>query len=192
VQRQDIREYEVQRVGPARSSTIGDPEGTMTRRDQATDVELVDLFERMCSAWTAGDADGYGACFTEDSDYVSYDGTHARGRPTMIENHDRLFRGVLNGSALVGKVESVRYLRDDVAVMHATGSVQMPWRATLPKRRLSRQTIVAVRGDGGWLIAALHNGRVRPVTIPARDSLPARASRTLTRAARALHMGRAR
>jgi uncharacterized protein (TIGR02246 family) len=164
----------------------------MTRRDQATDVELVDLFERMCSAWTAGDADGYGACFTEDSDYVSYDGTDTRGRRDMVANHDRLFRGVLSGSALVGEVESVRHLREDVAVLHATGSVQMPWRATLPKRRLSRQTIVAVRTEDGWRVAALHNGRVRPVTIPAPDSLPARASRALTRAARALHIGRAR
>jgi uncharacterized protein (TIGR02246 family) len=156
------------------------------------DGELVHLFERMCASWSAGDADGYGACFTEDCDYVSYDGTHARGRPAMVANHDRLFQGVLTGSALVGEVESVRRLRDDVAVMHATGSVQMPWRARLPRRRLSRQTIVAVRTDDGWRVAALHNGRVRPVTIPAPDSFPARASRAMTRAARALHIGRAR
>jgi uncharacterized protein (TIGR02246 family) len=164
----------------------------MTHTAQATDAELVGLFERMCSAWTTGDADGYGACFTEDSDYVSYDGTDTRGRRDMVANHDRLFRGVLSGSALVGEVESVRHLREDVAVLHATGSVQMPWRATLPKRRLSRQTIVAVRTEDGWRVAALHNGRVRPVTIPAPDSLPARASRAMTRAARALHIGRAR
>jgi uncharacterized protein (TIGR02246 family) len=164
----------------------------MSPTDQATDAELVRLFQRMCSAWTAGDADGYGACFTQDCDYVSYDGTHARGRRVMVENHDRLFRGVLAGSALVGYVESVRYLRDDVAVMHATGSVQMPWRARLPKRRLSRQTVVVVRTDDGWRVAALHNGRVRPVMIPAPDSLPSRASRAMTRAARALRVGRAR
>ena len=164
----------------------------MTRTDRVADAELVHLFERMCAAWAAGDADEYGACFTEDSDYVSYDGTHARGRRDMVANHDRLFRGVLTGSALVGEVESVRHLREDVAVMHATGSVHMPWRASLPKRRLSRQTIVAVRTDDGWRVAALHNGRVRPVTIPAPDSLPSRASRAMTRAARALHIGRAR
>ena len=102
----------------------------MTRTDRVADAELVHLFERMCAAWSSGDADGYGACFTEDSDYVSYDGTHARGRRDMVANHDRLFRGVLTGSALVGEVESVRHLREDVAVMHATGSVQMPWRRT--------------------------------------------------------------
>lgn len=153
------------------------------------DERLVALFEQMLAAWTAGDAEAYGACFTEDSDYVSYDGAHARGRKTMVDNHDHLFRGVLTGSALVGELESIRYLRPDVAVLHATGSVLMPWRSRLPRRRASRQTIVAVDTEAGWKVGALHNGRVRPVTIPAPGSPPARASRAMTRAARLLGIG---
>jgi uncharacterized protein (TIGR02246 family) len=162
----------------------------MTVVDESVDVMLHDLFDRMCAAWTAGDAVAYGACFTEDSDYVSYDGTRARGRQAVVENHDRLFRGVLSGSALVGRVESVRLLRPDVAVLHATGSVLMPWRSKLPRRRLSRQTLVAVREGGTWLIAALHNGRVRPITIPEPDSVPSRMSQAMTAASRALGIGR--
>jgi uncharacterized protein (TIGR02246 family) len=159
----------------------------MTKTD--SDAALKTLFERMCTAWTAGDAIAYGDCFTEDSDYVSYDGTLARGRESMVDNHDKLFKGVLDGSALVGEVEDIRYLTPDVAVMHATGSVQMPWRSTLPKGRLSRQTLVAVNTDDGWRIAALHNGRVRPVTIPAPDSFPSRASQFMARTAKALGIG---
>ena len=161
----------------------------MTVVARTADATLNDLFDRMCAAWTSGDAAAYGACFTEDSDYVSYDGTHARGRQAMVDNHDRLFRGVLTGSALVGRVELIRYLRPDVAVLHATGSVLMPWRASLPKRRLSRQTLVAVREDGAWRVAALHNGRVRPVTIPEPASMPSRLSRAMTAVARALGVG---
>jgi uncharacterized protein (TIGR02246 family) len=161
----------------------------MTASDQRADTELTDLFDRMCTAWTAGDADAYGACFTEDSDYVSYDGTHAKGRASMVENHDQLFKGVLTGSALVGRVESIRHLGPDVAVLHATGSVRMAWRSALPKGRLSRQTIVAVNTEDGWKVAALHNGRVRPVTVPSPGSMPSRASRAMTRGARALHIG---
>ena len=65
----------------------------------------------------------------------------------------------------------------------------MPWRSSLPKRRLSRQTLVAVEEGGEWRIAALHNGRVRPVTIPGPASVPSRVSRALTAAARALGLG---
>ncbi|HEX5534217.1 MAG TPA: SgcJ/EcaC family oxidoreductase [Actinomycetales bacterium] len=153
------------------------------------DVQIQNLFDDMCAAWTGGDAHAYGACFTEDSDYVSYDGTRAAGRQPMVDAHDKLFRGVLTGSALVGEVESIRYVSDDVAVVHATGSVLMPWRSSLPKRRLSRQTLVAVRNRDGWRISALHNGRVRPIAIPEPDSFPSKASRTMSRIARALRVG---
>ncbi|WP_369011199.1 SgcJ/EcaC family oxidoreductase [Streptosporangium carneum] len=53
------------------------------------------LFADFPAAWTAGDAQAFGALFTDDSDYVSYDGTIARGRRTHQHNHDKLFRGVL-------------------------------------------------------------------------------------------------
>ncbi|HEY2766016.1 MAG TPA: SgcJ/EcaC family oxidoreductase [Pseudonocardiaceae bacterium] len=58
------------------------------------EAQLTDLFRRMCQAWTDGDAQAYGECFTADSDYVSYDGTRAIGRELMVDAHDRLFRGV--------------------------------------------------------------------------------------------------
>jgi hypothetical protein len=109
----------------------------------------------------------------------------------MVASHDKLFRGVLFGSALVGEVSSIRYLADGVALVHATGSVLVAWRKRLPKRRLTRNTIVAVREPDGWRFTAIHNGRIRPVGVPAPDSLPARVARGLVRATRALHLGRA-
>ena len=63
------------------------------------DQELKALFQRLCQAWTEGDAAAYGTCFTADCDYVSFDGTRAHGREQVIESHDKLFRGVLFGSA---------------------------------------------------------------------------------------------
>ncbi|MGV9820039.1 SgcJ/EcaC family oxidoreductase [Nocardia xishanensis] len=161
---------------------------TLDRTDD--DTLIRDLFQRFMRAWTDNDAAAFGALFTEDSDYVSYDGTRAMGRAEHQHNHDLLFRGVLAGSALVGDLESIRYLTPDVAVLYGTASVLMPWRSRLPKRRLSRQTVVVVRTSDGWRIAAIHNGRVRPVTVPAPDSFPARMSQLMTRVARRLGLGR--
>ncbi|MGH8572040.1 MAG: hypothetical protein ACREX8_05625 [Gammaproteobacteria bacterium] len=61
----------------------------------------------------------------------------------------------------------------------------------LPKRRLSRQTLVATRTPDGWRFAALHNTRVRPMQIPAPDSFPARAARRIVRISRSLRLGAA-
>lgn len=157
----------------------------------ADDCEITALFGRLMQAWTDNDAVAYGECFTDDCDYVSYDGTRAVGRAAMQEAHDRLFRGVLAGSALVGDLESIRHVAADVAIVHGTASVLMPWRSELPRRRLSRQTLVAVRSEHSWRFAAIHNGRVRPVTIPAPDAMPARMAQLATRAARRLRIGHA-
>jgi uncharacterized protein (TIGR02246 family) len=155
------------------------------------DAALHELFARMCRAWTGGDAAAYGACFTVDVDYVGYDGYHTKGRKDMVVDHDRLFRGVLLGSALVGDVTQLRYLTPDVAIVHGTASVLTPWRTELPKSRRSLQTMVAVRHDDeGWLFTAFQNGRVRPVGIPAVDSFPSRAAHLIVRLTRALGMGR--
>jgi len=54
-----------------------------------------------------------------------------------------------------------------------------PWRSELPKRRLARNTVVAVRGPESWRFTAIHNGRIRPVQVPEPDSFPARFARSL-------------
>lgn len=71
--------------------TTSTDEGVRQTDDQA----LRALFQRLCQTWTDGDAAAYGACFTADCDYVSFDGTRAEGRDQVIESHDKLFRGVL-------------------------------------------------------------------------------------------------
>ncbi|MFJ8082143.1 SgcJ/EcaC family oxidoreductase [Streptomyces sp. NPDC096205] len=156
------------------------------------EAQIRELFAEYCRTWTAADSAGFGRLFTDDADYVSYDGSWAAGAARLRENHDKLFRGVIAGSAMVGEIESLRFVSDSVAVVVGNGSVLMPWRSELPRRRLSRQIIVCVRTSEGWRIAAIQNGRQRPVTIPEPDSMPSRMSRALTRLAGRLGLGRAR
>jgi uncharacterized protein (TIGR02246 family) len=156
------------------------------------ETEIRELFAEYCKTWTEGDAAAFGRLFTEDADYVSYDGSWAAGVARLQDNHDKLFRGVIAGSAMVGRIESLRFITDSVAVLVGNGSVLMPWRSKLPKRRLSRQIIVCTRTPEGWRIAAIQNGRQRPVTIPEPDSMPSRMSQAMTRLARRFGIGRAR
>lgn len=157
-----------------------------------TDTEqLTALFDRMCQAWSDGDAVAYGACFTAGCDYVSFDGSRAQGRGSMVDVHDKLFRGVLFGSALVGEVESIRHLGPDEALLYGTGSVLTAWRSKPPRKRLTRNTVVAARTGDGWRFTASHNGLISPLRIRP-DSFPARANRILVRAFGALGIGRSR
>ena len=125
--------------------------------------EIRELMERLSDSWARGDAQAYGAEFTEDCDYVAFDGTRFRG-PSEPQTHlARLFDTVLKDSRLEGEVESVRFVSPDAAVVHWTGSVAYPWQERVSRRRLSRQTLVMVRRDGRWRATAFQNTRVRPL-----------------------------
>lgn len=98
---------------------------------------------------------------------------------------------MLFGSALVGDVESICYPSQDVALLYGTGSVLVAWRTELPERRLTRDTIVAVRSIEGWQFTAIHNGRVRPMAIPAPESAVSRLARLMVHTSSAVGLGRA-
>ena len=96
----------------------------------------------------------------------------------MIESHDKLFRGCCSARPSLAR-SSPFATSPTTWPLHGSGSVLVAWRSQLPKRRLTRNTLVAVRGPEGWRFTAIHNGRVRPVQIPEPDSLPARFARGL-------------
>ncbi|QLY28988.1 SgcJ/EcaC family oxidoreductase [Nocardia huaxiensis] len=132
--------------------------------DRSADEALIrQLFDRTTDAWTRNDADAYAAEFAEDSDYVVFDGTRLRGRTAIRDLHAQLFDTLLYGTRLEGGIESIRFLTDDIALVHATGAVIFAWQQGTPKRRLSRNTWVLQRFGSDWKAVAFHNNRVRPV-----------------------------
>lgn len=122
------------------------------------------LYRELMDGWNRGSGDAFASVFAEDGDLVAFDGTHFEGREQIAQFHQRLFDKWLKGSRLVGKVEDVRFLSPDVALMHAVGSTVMRGKSGPSPERDSIQTLVAVR-EGGyeWRLAAFQNTRVRPI-----------------------------
>ncbi|GAA3089533.1 SgcJ/EcaC family oxidoreductase [Nonomuraea salmonea] len=63
-------------------------------------AEITALLTRLADAWNAGDATAYAALFTEDADYITFDGTHTEGRAAIEAAHRWLFDGPLKGSTM--------------------------------------------------------------------------------------------
>ena len=130
--------------------------------DHAADVAaLRELFARTIEAWGRGDAEAFGAAFTEDADYVIYTGTHYRGRRKIVDVHDALWARFLKNSRLYGEITDIRFPAPDVAVIVSRGGV-LRRRASRP-RAVKVQTYVAVRRDGGWLFTAFQNTSRKPL-----------------------------
>ncbi|WP_068622269.1 SgcJ/EcaC family oxidoreductase [Paenibacillus tuaregi] len=122
--------------------------------------EIESLFERLKLAWDRGDGEAYGACFTEDADYVTFQGEHLQGRKAIADTHQELWNSVLRGSALEGEIKKIRFITPEIAIFHGLGVVKLRWQKTAPKKRDSINTNIAVKQNGEWKIAAFQNSRI--------------------------------
>ena len=129
----------------------------------ATDEAVIrSRLEEFNAAWDRGDADGFAALFSEDADYITFDGSRWKGRREIAESHRAFFQGFLKGSRLVIDRQSIRLLAPDVALIHTRGAVLLAGQKVSAKSRLSVQTLVAVKRPEGWRFVAFQNTRYRP------------------------------
>jgi uncharacterized protein (TIGR02246 family) len=124
------------------------------------------LYQQAIDGWNASSGDAFAAPFEEDGDLVGFDGTHLKGRKEIAPFHQHLFDMFLKGSRLVGKVTSVRFLTSDVAVMHAVGGTVMAGQTDLEPERNSVQTLVVVKRNSKWGLAAFQNTRATYIGRP--------------------------
>lgn len=122
--------------------------------------EIESLFQKLKFAWDRGDGAAYGSCFTEDADYVTFQGEHLQGRKAIAETHQELWNGVLRGSTLQGEIKKVRFISPEMAIFHGLGVVKLRWQKNAPSKRDSINTNVVVNQNGKWIIAAFQNSRI--------------------------------
>jgi uncharacterized protein (TIGR02246 family) len=125
----------------------------MATVDDRNSIHL--LLARLYDAWARGDGEGYAACFAPESDYITFNGVHLRGRAENAKLHGALFRSVLKGTKLSAEIESLELLSSGVALVHTVGS----------GRKKSYQTYVLVKSDTEWLIRSFQNTRVQPFSV---------------------------
>ncbi len=129
--------------------------------DTADEAAIHALYQQLLHAWGRGDGHAYAALFTEDADYVPFDGSHTKGRQAIATSHQQLFDRWLKGTRLVGQITSLQFLNADVAIVHATGSTVFPGEAKPRPSRDSIQTLIATKRNGTWCLAAFHNTRIQ-------------------------------
>lgn len=122
---------------------------------------LTALFERLSRTWAAMNPEEYAETFTEDADYVTFIGTHLHGRRQIRDSHEALWRHFQKNTRLYGKIRSLRFVTEDVAIMITEGAILKGAR-TAPKRAdLKVQTLVAVRRPEGWRFSSFQNTKHR-------------------------------
>jgi uncharacterized protein (TIGR02246 family) len=116
-------------------------------------------------AWNAMDGAAFAAPFAAEADFVNIRGEHFRGRPAIAAGHIGLFQGIYAGSINHLKVEDVRLLRPEVALVRVHSTLDTP-RGPFAGRHGARFTLVLTKERQGWEIASLHNTLQAPPGPP--------------------------
>jgi uncharacterized protein (TIGR02246 family) len=155
---------------------------TETRFSEAADEGVIRaIHRRMIDAWNASDGAAFANPFTDDADFVAWEGTHLKGRQELAVFTQQIFDTVVKGSRLEGEVKFVRFLSRVLAVMHSVVRVTLAGQTKPSPSRDSMELTVVTKRDGEWHGEGLMNARrltmERQLFLDDVDSLPAEAQR---------------
>jgi uncharacterized protein (TIGR02246 family) len=158
---------------------------TQTPPNHAADENAIRAIpQQMIDAWNKGSGEAFAAPFTENADFVAFEGTHLKGRREISSFHQQIFDTVVKGSRLEGEVKFVSFLNPQLAVMHSIALVTLPGQKDPSPSRDSMQLFVVAKRDGEWRAEAVLNARrlamERQLFSDDFDSLPIEAQRQVT------------
>jgi uncharacterized protein (TIGR02246 family) len=135
------------------------------------EMSIEGLVQTLVDGWNAADGTAYARPFAADADFTAITGLRAKGRDVIAKGHNEILSTIFRGSRISAKVERIRFLRPDVAV------VDVIFRFVGDVRPFDlEQTscgLVCTKEDSVWSIAVLRNmvPFARPIAGPLEREL---------------------
>jgi uncharacterized protein (TIGR02246 family) len=126
----------------------------VTGQDGTRAIEA--LYRRLLDAWNQRDASAYARLFAEDGYVVGFDGSQMEGQAQIAGDLGGIFADHVTAT-YVAKVEGVRFLAPQVAVLRARAGMVLPGQSDINPAANALQTLTAVETDGEWRIAVFQN-----------------------------------
>lgn len=121
-------------------------------RDQTA---IRDLYQRMLDSWL--DAPAFVECFSPDATYIIADGKLQRGWQDIVEGHEIIFSAWARDSHLEGRIDSVRFLTRDVALLIAYGHIVYDDDRSSDANKRTIYSLTAQRINNRWTFVAYQN-----------------------------------
>ena len=128
--------------------------------DDTDPTPVADLYDRVLEGWNAKNGGDFAAPFADDGEVVGFDGSRSVGRAGIAAEMARIFADHATG-AYVGKVEGIRLVGSEVAVLRAVAGMVPAGRSDLEPKLNAVQRLVAERRGGEWRIVLYQNTPAR-------------------------------
>jgi uncharacterized protein (TIGR02246 family) len=136
---------------------------------QNAKVQIESVISALAESWNRHDMAMYGAQFADDADFVNVLGMHWHGREAIESQHAAIHRTIFRNSVLKILDYSLRPLGTDVVLVlirwEMTGH-EMPPGVPFAAVRHGMITSVFVEREERWVIGALQNTEIVPVSLP--------------------------
>lgn len=127
----------------------------VTTVSYSDELAIREHYQRMLDAW--GDAVAYAECFTPDADYIIANGMVERGWKEIVDGHEIIFSAWARDSRLEGRIDSIRFLTTDVAVLIAYGHIVYLDDRSSDANKRTVYSLIAQRTEDGWRFAGYQN-----------------------------------
>lgn len=131
--------------------------GQAVDSQNADEAAMRESVKQMETGWNTKSGALFAKPFAEDADYVVINGMYFKGRAAIESAHQRIFDTVFKDTKITLTVKQIRFLRDDVAVVHVSGHRDGP---TDELKQDAMLTLVMTKEKHGWLIAAFQNTQI--------------------------------
>jgi uncharacterized protein (TIGR02246 family) len=121
----------------------------------ADETAIEGLVKTFVDGWNAADGNALARAFALDADFTAITGMKGKGRELIGKAHNEILATIYRGSVISAKVESIRFLRPDVAVTDVT----FRFVGDLRPFGLEQTScgMVCTKENGDWLVAAFRN-----------------------------------
>jgi uncharacterized protein (TIGR02246 family) len=127
------------------------------------------ILQQFEAAWNAYNSVSIAALFAEDANFIHIFGGQLDGRTAIEDAHRVIFNTIYRGSHASFTLQSIRFVRPDVAVVFARAHVK--FKENNETREIeTRPTLIVVKEQAKWQIVAFQNTKISEVPTAAQDA----------------------
>jgi uncharacterized protein (TIGR02246 family) len=126
------------------------------------EAQIRAIVQTLVDGWNKGDGDLFAKHFAADADYMVWNGMYSKGKAGIAAGHNHIFSAIYKDTVQKIEILQIRFLRDDVAIVHTQGGVvteDKEWPSVKPLFILTCQ-------DGEWQIDAFQNTPIMEQSSP--------------------------
>lgn len=113
------------------------------------------LYQQILDGWNQRNGALMAAAFAADGEQIGFDGSLVPA-PSIAETMDQIFTHHQTAT-YVAKVQSVRLLGEDVALLRAIAGMVPPGQRTINPAVNAHHTVLVERRDGEWRVVLFQN-----------------------------------